>query len=90
MSEKPLSGEQIPINPPRVCPLPGPGVGVAVQCENNDPRTNVLRLFPPCACISHAQGSSGVVVNMAFVWRGRTKSATTRAGRALDLAVRLE
>ena len=25
----------------------------------------VLRLFPPCALIAHAQGSSGVVDNMA-------------------------
>ena len=30
-------------------------------------------LFPPCAPISHAQGSSGVVDNMPFAWRGHTK-----------------
>ena len=45
----------------------------------------VLRLFPPHAPSSHAQGSSGVVATMPFVWRGRTKSPTTRPGRALTL-----
>ena len=54
----------------------------------------VLRLFPPCALISHAQGSSGVVDNMPFAWRGHsmahTKSLTTRARPSPDLAVRLE
>ena len=33
----------------------------------------VLRLFPPRALISRAQGSSGVVENMPFAWRGHTK-----------------
>ena len=47
----------------------------------------VLRLFPPCALVSHAQGSSGVVDNMPFAWRGHTKSLTTRARPSPDLAV---
>ena len=38
----------------------------------------VLRVFPPWALIAHAQGSSGVVDNMPFAWRGHTKSLTTR------------
>ena len=46
--------------------------------------------IPLCAFISHAQGSSGVVATMPFVWHGRTKSPTTRAGPILDLALRLE
>ena len=50
----------------------------------------VLRLFPPCALISHAQGSSGVVDNMPFAWRGHTKCLTTRARPSPDLAVWLE
>ena len=55
------------------------------------PRTRpVLRLFPPCALVSHAQGSSGVVDNMLFAWRGHTKSLATRARPSPDLAVWLE
>ena len=50
----------------------------------------VHRLFPPCALISHAQGSSGVVDNMLFVWRGHTKRLTTRARPSPDLVVWLE
>ena len=50
----------------------------------------VLRVFPPCALISHAQGSSGVVDNRLFAWRGHTKSLTTRARPSPDLAVCLE
>ena len=50
----------------------------------------VLRVFPPCALISHAQGSSGVVDNMPFAWRGHTKSLATRARPSPDLAVWLE
>ena len=50
----------------------------------------VLRLFPPRALVSHAQGSSGVVDNMPFAWRGHTKSLTTRARPSPDLAVWLE
>ena len=50
----------------------------------------VLRLFPPCALVSHAQGSSSVVDNMPFAWRGHTKSLTTRAGPSPELAVWLE
>ena len=53
-------------------------------------RGPVLRLFPPCALISHAQGSSGVVGNMPFAWRGHTKSLATRARPSPDLAVWLE
>ena len=53
-------------------------------------RRPVLRLFPPCALISHAQGSSGVVENMPFAWRGHTESLTTRARPSPDLAVWLE
>ena len=44
-------------------------------------------MFPLSAFIPHAQGSSGVVATMPFVWRGRTKSPTTRAGRVLDLDI---
>ena len=50
----------------------------------------VLRLFPPCALISHAQRSSGVVDNMPFAWRGHTQSLATRARPSPDLAVWLE
>ena len=50
----------------------------------------VLRLFPPCALISHAQGSSGVVDNMLFAWRGHTKRLATWARSSPDLAVWLE
>ena len=50
----------------------------------------VLRLFPPCALVSHAQGSSGGVDNMPFAWRGHTKSLATRARPSPDLAVWLE
>ena len=50
----------------------------------------VLRVFPPCALIPHAQGSSGVVENMPFALRGHTKSLTTRARPSPDLAVWLE
>ena len=50
----------------------------------------VLRLFPPCALVAHAQGSSGVVATMPFVWRGHTKSLTTRARPNPDLVVWLE
>ena len=57
-----------------MCALPGP----------------VLRLFPPCALVSHARGSSGAVDNMPFAWRGHTKSLTTRARPSPDLAVWLE
>ena len=40
------------------------------------PAAYVLRLFPPCAFSSHAQGSSGVVAtSVPFVWRGRQKAA---------------
>ena len=57
-----------------MCALPGP----------------VLRLFPPCALVSHARGSSGAVDNMPFAWRGHTKSLATRARPSPDLAVWLE
>ena len=50
----------------------------------------VLRLFPPHAPGSRAQGSSGVVDNMPFAWRGHTKRRTARARPGPDLAVRLE
>ena len=53
-------------------------------------KKHIKRVFPPCALISHAQGSSGVVDNMPFAWRGHTKSLTTRARPSPDLAVWLE
>ena len=53
-------------------------------------RPSLLRLFPPCALSPHAQGSGGATATVPFAWRGHTKSTTTRAGRALDLALRLE
>ena len=43
-------------------------------------RGYVLRMLPLCAFISHAQGSSGVVAAMPFVWRDRAQSPATRAG----------
>ena len=49
-----------------------------------------LRVFPRFACLSRAQGSSGTVATMPFVWRSHAKSPATRAGRALDIALRLE
>ena len=61
-----------------------------LPCRYNENSRPVLRLFPPCALISHAQGSSGVVDNMPFAWRGHTKSLTTRARPSPDLAVWLE
>ena len=54
------------------------------------PPRPVLRLFPACALIAHAQGSSGVVDNMPFAWRGHTKSLTTRSRPSPNLAVWLE
>ena len=50
----------------------------------------VLRVFPPCALIAHAQGSSGVVATVLLVWRGHTKSTTARSGPSSDLAMWLE
>ena len=49
-----------------------------------------LRVFPPCAPSSHAQGSSGVVATVLLVWRGHTKSLATRARPSPGLAVWLE
>ena len=46
-------------------------------------------LIPPDARFPRAQGSSGATTTVPFVWRGHTKSRTTRAGRALELALRL-
>ena len=66
----------------------GPGPR-SVLNRHGDARP-VLRLFPPCALISHVQRSCGVVDNMPFVWCGHTKSLTTRARPSPDLAVRLE
>ena len=63
------------------------GNGTLVLHHGSGP---VLRLFLPCALISHAQGSSGVVDNMPFAWRGHTKSLTTRPRLSPDLAVWLE
>ena len=40
--------------------------------------------------IGPVQGSSGAVATMQLVWRSHAKSPTTRAGRALDIALRLE
>ena len=49
-----------------------------------------LRVFHLFAFIQRAQGSSGAVATMPFVWRSHAKSPTTRAGRALDTALWLE
>ena len=46
-------------------------------------------LIPLDARIPRAQGSSGATATVPFVLRGHTKSRTTRAGRALELALRL-
>ena len=54
---------------------------------------NMVRPSPiPSACTqsTRAQGSSGVVDNMPFAWRGHTKSLTTRDRPSPDLAVWLE
>ena len=59
----------------------------ALELDGSGP---VLRLFHPCALIPHAQGSSGVVDNRPFAWRGHTKSLTTRVRPSPDLAVWLE
>ena len=50
----------------------------------------VLRLFPPHAPSSHAQGSSGIVATVPLVWRGHTKSTAARSGPGPDLAMWLE
>ena len=47
-------------------------------------------LISPDARIPRAQGSSGASATVPFVWRGHTKSRTTQARRALELALRLE
>ena len=49
-----------------------------------------FRVFPLGARIPRARGSSGATATVPFVWRGHTKTPTTRAGRALDIAVWLE
>ena len=49
-----------------------------------------LRVFPLSAFISRAQGPSGAVATVPFVWRSHAKSPTTQAGRALDIALWLE
>ena len=46
--------------------------------------------FHLCAFLSHVQGSSGVVATIPFVWHGRTKSPTSRAGPCPELALRPE
>ena len=58
-----------------------------LACRENWP---VLRLFPPHAPSSHAQGSSGVVATVPLVWRGHTKRTTARSGPGPDLAMWLE
>ena len=50
----------------------------------------VLRVFPLCALVPRAQGSSGAVATVQFVWRGHAKTPTTRAGPWPDFALRLE
>ena len=49
-----------------------------------------LRVFSLFAFTSRAQGSSGAVATVPFVWRSHAKSPTTRAGRALDIALWVE
>ena len=49
------------------------------------PVQSSLRVFPLCAFISHAQGSSGAIAAMPFVWRGRAKAPPLGPGRALTL-----
>ena len=53
-------------------------------------RTSFLRVFPLCALVPRAQGSSGAVATVQFVWRGHAKTPTTRAGPWPDFALRLE
>ena len=83
--------------PPAALPAAAPPAAAGGEVEDEEAALvaaleaeEVLRLFPPCALISHAQGSSGVVDNMPFAWRGHTKSLTTRARPSPDLAVWLE
>ena len=52
--------------------------------------TSFLRVFPLCALVPRAQGSSGAVATVQFVWRGHAKTPTTRAGPWPDFALRLE
>ena len=52
--------------------------------------TSFLRVFPLCALVPRVQGSSGAVATVHFVWRGHTKTPTTRAGPWPDFALRLE
>ena len=49
-------------------------------------RTSFLRVFPLCALVPRAQGSSGAVATVQFVWRGHAKTSTTRAGPWPDFA----
>ena len=49
-----------------------------------------LRVFPLCALVPRAQGSTGAVATVRFVWRGHAKTPTTRAGPWPDFALRLE
>ena len=65
-----------------------PGAVVAFVVKERGPSS--LRVFPLFAVISRAQGSSGAVATMPFVWRSHAKSPPTRAGCALDIALRLE
>ena len=44
-----------------------------------------LRVFPLFAFTSRAQGSSGAVATMPFVWRSHAKAPTTQAGVRLTL-----
>ena len=61
-----------------------------IEAGEMDWAVPVLRLFPPHAPSSHAQGSSGVVATVPPVWRGHTKSTTARSGPGPDLAMWLE
>ena len=63
-------------------------LGIDGSVEGEGPSS--LRVFPLFAFTSRAQGSSGAVATVPFVWRSHAKAPTTRAGRALDIALRLE
>ena len=61
------------------------GEGLALDARDSNTTWRSAQARPPrvpplCVHFAHAQGSSGDVAPVPIVWRGRTKSPTTRAG----------
>ena len=63
---------------------------VPAYCQKDARSLYVPRVFPLYALVPRVQGSSGVVDNMLFAWRGHTKRLTARARPSPDHAVWLE